>query len=121
AKGSSMLAAFARVAPLVAVFAASVVVAAVPPVWEGEPDDLSGDWELISTIPPEAAETIREEERALGSGNWADRAWTLTKGRDEVRIAVLDSGIEWDEKDLLYTAFLNLSELGGDKLPRVDR
>lgn len=116
-----MLAAFARVAPLVAVFAASVVVAAVPPVWEGEPDDLNGDWELISTIPPEAAETIREEERALGSGNWADRAWTLTKGRDEVRIAVLDSGIEWDEKDLLYTAFLNLSELGGDKLPRVDR
>lgn len=119
---TSRLAVLRRGVPLVGLaVAGSAALAAVPAVWDGDPDDLNGDWELISTIPPEAAATIREEERALGSGNWADRAWGLTKGRDEVRIAVLDSGIKWDEKDLLYTAYLNLGELGGEKLPRVDR
>ncbi len=110
-----------RVGLLAGLIAGSAALAAVPPVWEGDPDDLNGDWELISTIPPETAETIRDEERALGAGNWADRAWTLTKGRDEVRIAVLDSGIKWDERDLLYTAYLNAAELDGEHRPRVDR
>lgn len=97
--------------------------AEVPPRWSGTPNDLDpadNGWDLLSGLPP-GAENVRSDERDLGSGNWADRAWTLAKGRWDVRIAVLDSGIQWDERDLLYTAFLNPGELAGANAPRVTR
>ena len=44
-----------------------------------------------------------------------DRAWTLTVGSPEVKIAVIDSGIEWDHPDLAAKAYLNAAELTGDR------
>lgn len=47
-------------------------------------------------------------------GNAVDLAWGLNKGRDQVRIAVLDSGIKWRDanamRDLSRKAYLNLGE-----------
>ncbi len=47
-------------------------------------------------------------------GAAVDLAWGVTKGRDDVRIAVLDSGIEWRDPgamaDLATTAYVNLGE-----------
>jgi hypothetical protein len=47
-------------------------------------------------------------------GTAVDLAWGITKGRDDVRIAVLDSGIEWRNagamKELATKAYVNLGE-----------
>lgn len=45
------------------------------------------------------------------SGISADRAWRTTIGRPDVRIAVLDSGIKWETRDLLAKMALNTGEL----------
>lgn len=74
------------------------------------PDDLGQTWNLLSTWP-EAWSSVRAEERALGPGLWADRAWRRTVGSPSVLIAVLDSGIEWDSRDLVNKHFLNRAEL----------
>lgn len=79
------------------------------------PNDPSyaGKWEFRSTIPP----TVRRErmhpaEAALGSiGFSLDAAWQHTIGRDDVVIAVLDSGIRWDYADLVNKIYLNAGEL----------
>ncbi|RMF13612.1 MAG: hypothetical protein D6761_10845, partial [Candidatus Dadabacteria bacterium] len=89
---------------------ASFADAAVPATFTTLPNDLNDDWQLISTIP-ERAGRIHDSERALGSGSRVDRAWQITKGRWDVRIAILDSGIKWDERDLLYKVWLNPAEL----------
>ena len=74
--------------------------------------DPDGDWNLSSLIPPSVPEAnIPADERPLGSGMWADRAWNLTTGRPDVLIAVTDSGIKWDESQLLNKHFINLGEL----------
>ncbi len=48
-------------------------------------------------------------------GSAVDLAWGITKGRPEVRIAVLDSGIEWrnagEMRDLADRAYLNRGEV----------
>ncbi len=78
------------------------------------PSDYSpeGDWNLSSTLPPSVSpEQIPEDQRALGSGLWADRAWATTTGRTDVVIAVLDSGIQWDNRDLLNKHFIHVGEL----------
>ena len=74
------------------------------------PDDLGQTWNLISTWP-EAWSMVRAEERALGPGLWADRAWRRSVGSPAVVIAVLDSGIEWDSADLVNKHFLHRAEL----------
>ncbi len=74
--------------------------------------DPNGDWNLSSTIPPEVPEAnIPADQRPLGSGLWADRAWALTTGRPDVIVAVTDSGIKWDESQLINKHWLNLAEL----------
>ena len=76
------------------------------------PRDLDeGEWQLISGIPSYSADTIRESEKALGSGLWADQAFQTQTGRFDVTIAVLDSGIEWQSKDLVNKVFINVGEL----------
>ena len=74
------------------------------------PDDLGTTWNLISSLP-EAWSSVRAEERALGPGLWADRAWRRSVGSPNVLIAVLDSGIHWDERDLVNKHFLHRGEL----------
>jgi hypothetical protein len=74
-------------------------------------------WEYASGIPPEVDRSrMHPGELALGSiGISLDRAWQHTTGRDDVVIAVLDSGILWDFEDLTRKLYLNAGEL---PLPR---
>jgi hypothetical protein len=70
-------------------------------------------WDFQSGIPAEIDQSrMHPGERALGSiGISLDRAWQHTIGRDDVVIAVLDSGILWDFRDLLRKLYLNAGEL----------
>jgi len=45
------------------------------------------------------------------SGISADRVWRITTGRRDVTVAILDSGIRWDERDLVNQLYLNRGEL----------
>ena len=74
------------------------------------PNDLD-DWHMVSWIPDNSVDTVREAELAVGSGVWMDQAVHTQTGRWEVAVAVLDSGIEWHEDDLRNKVLLNLDEL----------
>ena len=69
------------------------------------PDDpaYASHWEYLSGIPEEIDKSrMHPGELALGSiGMSVDSAWQQTIGRDDVVIAVLDSGILWDFPDLV--------------------
>ena len=71
------------------------------------------NWEYLSRIPDELDKSrVHPSELALGSiGMSLDSAWQHTLGRDDVVIAVLDSGIVWDYKDLVRKLYLNPGEL----------
>ena len=79
------------------------------------PDDprYARRWEFLSTIPDAIdRDLMHPRERKLGSiGISLDRAWQRTTGRDDVVIAVLDSGIHWDYADLTRKVYLNAGEL----------
>jgi len=83
--------------------------------WENR---TGGQWNFWSWVPPENAEVDdwREEENALGAGTWTDRAWQMTTGDRRVVIAVLDSGINWDERDLVEQYYINVAELQAEGL-----
>ncbi|MCA9595345.1 MAG: VCBS repeat-containing protein [Myxococcales bacterium] len=70
-----------------------------------------GQWQFYSFIPDRSpgAPELRPQETA--SGMSIDLAWRHTIGDDRVLIAVLDSGIRWDESDLVEKAYLNKGEL----------
>ena len=77
---------------------------------DGKPVISSGDWNMWGFTPPNYSK-IRTAEVAMGVGMHADRAWTRTIGDRRVRIAVLDSGIRWDNDDLVNKHYLNRGEL----------
>ncbi len=92
--------------------------------WPGPPEtdprlcppndpDYARHWEFSSTIPEGVDRTrMHPSELALGSaGISLDAAWQHTTGRDDVVIAVLDSGILWDDRDLVRKIRLNAGEL----------
>jgi hypothetical protein len=94
------------------------------PCWPGDPgtnpelcppDDprFARRWEFKSTIPDAIErERMHPAEIALGSiGFSLDAAWQYTLGRDDVIIAVLDSGIRWRYADLANKVYLNRGEL----------
>jgi hypothetical protein len=62
-------------------------------------------WNLFSFTPRD----VRLTNEA--SGISADLAWRTTTGRKDVIIAILDSGIDWGERDLVNQFSLNESEL----------
>jgi hypothetical protein len=70
-------------------------------------------WEFRSDIPAEIDRaSMHPRELDLGSiGFSLDRAWQRTTGRDDVVIAVLDSGIRWHYRDLTEKLYLNPGEL----------
>ena len=70
-------------------------------------------WEYRSDIPPEVdRDKMHPAELELGAvGISLDRAWQHTIGRDDVVIAVLDSGIRWRSAELLRKLYLNRDEL----------
>lgn len=73
----------------------------------------AGQWNLWSYIPEAwvTANGISDYEVKLGTGIHADRAWQRTTGDRRVVIAVLDSGIYWDNDDLRNKHYLNKGEL----------
>ena len=48
-------------------------------------------------------------------------AWTHTTGRPDVKIAVIDCGIQWDDTDLANKAYLNAAELANHKPAERER
>ena len=73
--------------------------------------DPNNEWHLSSTMPPGLSGAVPADQQELGSGMWVDRAWALTTGRTDVLIAGFDSGVDWDNGDLLNKWFLHTGEL----------
>ncbi|NUP10154.1 MAG: alkaline serine protease [Polyangiaceae bacterium] len=85
--------------------------------WPDDPDYAwntdgnNGQWNYYSFMVDN--ETVRPEETATGMS--IDLAWRYTQGDQRVIIAITDSGIKWDEDDLIEAAFLNHAELVNHK------
>jgi Subtilase family/FG-GAP-like repeat len=95
---------------------------AANPDWPGGPlddprDALPDDenyhdqYGFFSYIPEESMPTINPEEIEAGAGMHIDRAWQITIGRPDVVIGMTDTGILWDEPDLIEKVALNAGEL----------
>ena len=95
-----------------------------PASWPNDPGygysaDDDGQWNYYSFIPtPSGSVTPRPEETA--SGMSIDLAWRLTTGDPRVRLAITDSGIEWDSDDLLEQVWINHGELANHKPLHAD-
>ena len=90
-----------------------------PASWPNDPGYASA-WGYWSFLPAQAPGTpaYLGADAALGAaGMSVDRAWTMSTGRSDVVIAVVDSGIAWESPDLLKKAYLSSLELGGKKMP----
>jgi MYXO-CTERM domain-containing protein len=83
----------------------------------------SGAWQFFSFIPErspgEFVPPLRPGETA--SGMSVDLAWRHTIGDDRIVIAVIDSGIKWDDADLIYKAYLNIGELATHLPTHLDK
>jgi len=75
------------------------------------PSDLGENWAHISYIRDDYANQVRPEELAMGSGSHFDRAWQRTTGRWDAIIAVMDSGIDWKQENVVNKHWLNAGEL----------
>ncbi|MBW2464963.1 MAG: S8 family serine peptidase, partial [Deltaproteobacteria bacterium] len=76
-------------------------------------DRSGGDWAHWSWVPPQAArrDSFREAELTTGAGTWTDMAWQHTVGDKSVVIAIMDSGIKWDQRDTINQYYINQTEL----------
>jgi MYXO-CTERM domain-containing protein len=88
-----------------------------PQNWPNDPgyafsDTTDGQWNFYSFIPS-IATNVRKAETA--SGMSIDLAWRYTIGDDSVVLAITDSGIEWDNNDLIDKVWLNMGELQNHK------
>ncbi len=76
------------------------------------PSDMEGKWNFLSYIPAAWGVALdATEEEGMGSGMWLDRAFRVTTGRTDVVIAVIDSGVHWDDTDVVRKFVLNANEL----------
>jgi len=78
------------------------------------PNDFGNDnWKLTSATTGEAAIDGNPQELFGVKGASVDLAWQVTTGRPDVLIAVLDSGIRWQDQlpDLVNKLHLNRGEL----------
>ncbi len=83
--------------------------------------DYQGRWNYWSYLPKQDTGTgpYLSADVAMGaSGMSVDKAWSLTTGKDEVHIAILDSGYEWDNPDTANKVLLNMGELTGTQKPQ---
>ncbi len=80
--------------------------------WPNDPG-YAGQWEHWSWVPSAnlAFPGFRTQEATMGTGNNTDRAWARSVGDPRVLIAVLDSGINWDNDDIVNKIALNTAEL----------
>ncbi len=85
----------------------------------GEPDrpelcpaEMADAWNYLSYYPAAWMPPTEPAELAMGgSGMSVDRAFRVTTGRADVTIAVIDSGVHWEEEDLVRKFRLNAGEL----------
>jgi hypothetical protein len=77
----------------------------------------AGQWHLYGFQPDRSpgAPPLRADEQGKPSGVSLDLAWRYTIGDPAVLIAVIDSGIKWDEAELINKAYLNARELASHK------
>ncbi len=76
------------------------------------PSDMANRWNFLSYIPAAWGVTLdATEEEGMGPGMWLDRAFRVTTGRTDVVIAVIDSGVHWDDGDVVRKFVLNAREL----------
>ncbi len=81
------------------------------PATPGTPNDYTGGnvWKYSRL---QFEDLAGDSEELFGvKGMRVDTAWTLSTGRPDVVIAVLDSGIRWEQSDLRKKAHLNTGEL----------
>ncbi|HEX3343944.1 MAG TPA: FG-GAP-like repeat-containing protein, partial [Polyangiaceae bacterium] len=93
-----------------------------PNNWPNDPGYQS-DWNYWSWLPKQSAGVMPYlgADTTLGaSGMHVDVGWTYTIGRPDVKIAIVDCGIKWDEGDLADKAYLNAAELGKHKPQNAD-
>ncbi len=95
---------------------------AKPDNWPNDPgygysDSADGQWNFYSFMP-DVAKQVRTSEKS--SGMSIDMAWRLTIGDPSVKIVITDSGIKWDEDDLIEKAYLNDKELANHKPLHAD-
>ncbi|MGH7294033.1 MAG: S8 family serine peptidase, partial [Polyangiaceae bacterium] len=92
-----------------------------PANWPNDPG-YNGAWNYWSWLPKQvgASKPFLDPDTKLGaSGMHIDVGWTYTTGRPDVKIAIIDCGIKWDESDLADKAWLNPKELGGAHMPQT--
>jgi hypothetical protein len=65
----------------------------------------------LYSFTPACVASLAAEERELGTGVGADRAWLWTTGRPEAVLAVLDDGADWSDGDVIVKIALNAGEL----------
>ena len=97
-----------------------------PANWPNDPDygygaEHDGAWPLYSFTPTQNTETqLRSAEQGEPAGMSVDLAWRWTIGEDSVRIVVADSGVAWNDPELVERVALNLGELGNHKPLHAD-
>ena len=93
-----------------------------PNNWPNDPGYQSA-WNYWSWLPKQSAGTatyLGADQMLGASGMHVDVGWTYTIGRPDVRIAIVDCGIKWDETDLADKAYLNAAELAKHKPQNAD-
>lgn len=95
-----------------------------PDAREACPSEVAGSWELHSWIPDGSLPSVRPAEIPQGSGIAADVAFRHATGDWDTVVAVLDSGIYWQDVSMAAKVRLNAGELplpiGADGLPSAD-
>jgi hypothetical protein len=91
-----------------------------PANWPNDPS-YTTDWNYWSWLPKQVAGNrpyVPYDVTLGASGMHIDQAWTYTTGRPDVKIAIIDCGIEWDHSDLANKEYLNAAELSGAHVPQ---
>ena len=85
------------------------------------PNDYHERWNYLSYFPArDTSAPLNPFDLKLGAAGMSiDKAWTYSIGRDDVHIAIIDSGIQWDDADLVNKVALNAVELKGTKRPQT--
>jgi MYXO-CTERM domain-containing protein len=81
-----------------------------PSTWPND-QDYDGQWWIWSFVPASIQDNVRPAEIPMGTGVHADRAWQITTGDRRIVIAVLDSGVYWNDPDYVNQLWLNRGEL----------
>jgi hypothetical protein len=91
-----------------------------PANWPNDPG-YTTDWNYWSWLPKKVAGSrayVPADVTLGASGMHIDQAWTYTTGRPDVKIAIIDCGIEWDHTDLANKEYLSAAELSGAHQPQ---